>query len=481
MAFESLASRLQSAFDKLRGRGKIDEASVNEAMREVRLALLEADVNFKVVKDFVARVKERAIGQDVLKSLTPGQMVIKVVNEELTELMGGNVAKIAVAPKAPTVVMMVGLQGAGKTTTTGKLAKYLQKQNRKPLLVACDIYRPAAIKQLQVLGGQVGAPVFALGDKVSPVEIAKQALEHAKANHLDYVLLDTAGRLHIDEALMDELKQVREVAKPDEILLVVDAMTGQDAVNVADSFNQQLELTGVILTKLDGDTRGGAALSVKAVTGKPIKFAGMGEKLDALEPFHPDRMASRILGMGDVLSLIEKAQEAVDEEKAKQMEKQMRQGEFTFDMFLDSMQQMRKLGPLEDLLGMLPGMNKMKDLKVDEKQLGRTEAIVQSMTKAERANPDLLNANRRKRIAAGSGTTVQEVNRFIKQFEEMKKMMKQFSGMSDKMNKKMNKLGKKKGGGLQLPFGNKGGLPMMPDDKKKGGMNFPFNFKPPFK
>lgn len=481
MAFESLASRLQGAFDKLRGRGKIDEASVNEAMREVRLALLEADVNFKVVKEFVARVKERAIGQDVLKSLTPGQMVIKVVNEELTELMGGSVAKIAVAPKALTVVMMVGLQGAGKTTTTGKLAKYLQKQNRKPLLVACDIYRPAAIKQLQVLGEQVGAPVFALGDQVRPVDIAKQALEHAKANHLDYVLLDTAGRLHIDEVLMDELKQVREVAKPDEILLVVDAMTGQDAVNVADSFNQQLELTGVILTKLDGDTRGGAALSVKAVTGKPIKFAGMGEKLDALEPFHPDRMASRILGMGDVLSLIEKAQEAVDEEKAKQMEKQMRQGEFTFDMFLDSMQQMRKLGPLEDLLGMLPGMNKVKDLKVDEKQLGRTEAIVQSMTKAERLNPDLLNANRRKRIAAGSGTTVQEVNRFIKQFEEMKKMMKQFSGMSDKMNKKMNKLNKKKGGGLQLPFGNKDGLPMMPNDKKKGGMNFPFNFKPPFK
>lgn len=459
MAFESLASRLQSAFDKLRGRGKIDEAAVTEAMREVRLALLEADVNFKVVKEFVARVKERALGQEVLKSLTPGQMVIKVVNEELTSLMGGDVAKIAVSSRPPTVVMMVGLQGAGKTTTTGKLAKYLQKQNRKPLLVAADIYRPAAIKQLQVLGEQVKAPVFTLGDQVSPVEIARQAIEHAKANHLDYVLIDTAGRLHIDETLMEELQQVREVAKPDEILLVVDAMTGQDAVNVAESFNTQLELSGVVLTKLDGDTRGGAALSVKAVTGKPIKFAAMGEKLDALEPFHPDRMASRILGMGDVLSLIEKAQEAVDTEKAKQMEKQMRQGEFTFDMFLDSMQQMRNLGPMEDILGMLPGMNKMKgNLKVDEKQIGRVEAIVRSMTKAERANPELLNSSRRKRIAAGSGTSVQEVNRFIKQFDDMKKMMKQFTGMTDKMKKKQKK------GGLKLP-----------------GMNLPFNFKPPFK
>ncbi|MGC5327160.1 signal recognition particle protein [Brevibacillus sp. SYSU BS000544] len=484
MAFESLASRLQNAFDKLRGRGKIDETAVNEAMREVRLALLEADVNFKVVKDFVARIKERAVGQEVLKSLTPGQMVIKIVNEELTELMGGSVASIAVAPKSPTVVMMVGLQGAGKTTTTGKLAKYLQKQNRKPLLVAGDIYRPAAIKQLQVLGEQVKAPVFTLGDQVSPVEIARQAIEHAKANHLDYVLIDTAGRLHIDETLMDELKQLREVAKPDEILLVVDAMTGQDAVNVAESFNDQLELTGVILTKLDGDTRGGAALSVKAVTGKPIKFAGMGEKLDALEPFHPDRMSSRILGMGDVLSLIEKAQEAVDEEKAKEMERQMRQGEFTFDMFLDSMAQMRKLGPLEDLLGMLPGMNKMKgmkDLKIDEKQVARTEAIVKSMTKAERANPDLLNASRRRRIATGAGTTVQEVNRFIKQFEEMKKMMKQFSGMATKMKKKGNKKG-----GFNIPGLGGGKMPNLPglpgmDDKKKGGLNFPFNFKPPFK
>lgn len=471
MAFESLANRLQNAFDKLRGRGKIDETIVNEAMREVRLALLEADVNFKVVKDFVARVKERAVGQEVMKSLTPGQMVIKIVNEELIELMGGNVAQLAMAHRPPTVIMMAGLQGAGKTTTTGKLAKYLQKQNRKPLLVAGDIYRPAAIKQLQVLGEQLNVPVFTLGDQVSPVEIARQAIEHAKTNHLDVVLIDTAGRLHIDEALMDELKQIREVAKPDEILLVVDAMTGQDAVNVAESFNSQLELTGVVLTKLDGDTRGGAALSVKAVTGKPIKFAAMGEKLDALEPFHPDRMASRILGMGDVLSLIEKAQASVDEEKARDMERQMRQGEFTFDMFLDSMQQLRNLGPFEDILGMLPGMNKMKgQMKVDEKQIARVEAIAKSMTKAERANPELLNASRRKRIASGSGTSIQEVNRFIKQFDEMKKMMKQFSGAADKMMKKS-----KKKGGLGFPFMGKGG------GKNQGGMNFPFNFKPPFK
>jgi len=472
MAFESLANRLQNAFDKLRGRGKIDETIVSEAMREVRLALLEADVNFKVVKDFVARVKERAVGQEVMKSLTPGQMVIKIVNEELVALMGGNVAGLTMANRPPTVIMMAGLQGAGKTTTTGKLAKHLQKQNRKPLLVAGDIYRPAAIKQLQVLGEQLNVPVFTLGDQVSPVDIARQAIDHAKENHLDVVIIDTAGRLHIDEALMDELKQIRAVTKPDEILLVVDAMTGQDAVNVAESFNSQLELTGVVLTKLDGDTRGGAALSVKAVTGKPIKFAAMGEKLDALEPFHPDRMASRILGMGDVLSLIEKAQASVDEDKARDMERQMRQGEFTFDMFLDSMQQLRNLGPFEDILGMLPGMNKMKGkMNVDEKQIARVEAIAKSMTKAERANPDLLNAGRRKRIANGSGTSIQEVNRFLKQFEEMKKMMKQFSGAADKMVKKS-----KKKGFAGLPFMGKGG-----GGNNQGGMNFPFNFKPPFK
>lgn len=443
MAFESLANRLQATFDRLRSRGKVTESDVNEMMREVRLALLEADVNFKVVKDFVAKVKERAIGQEVLKSLSPGQQVIKVVNDELTELMGGTQSKIAHANRPPTVVMMVGLQGAGKTTTTGKLAKYLQKQNRKPLLVAGDIYRPAAIKQLEVLGEQLKVPVFTLGDQISPVDIAKQAIEHAKAQHHDYVIIDTAGRLHIDEKLMDELKDIRSSVKPDEILLVVDAMTGQDAVNVAESFNSQLELTGVVLTKLDGDTRGGAALSVKAVTGKPIKFAGMGEKLDALEPFYPDRMASRILGMGDVLSLIEKAQEAVDQEKAKELEQKLRKAEFTFEDFLEQMAQVRKMGPLEDLLGMIPGMNKvkgMKDLKVDEKAISRVEAIVQSMTTEEKQNPELLkNTNRKKRIAKGSGTSVQEVNRFIKQFEEMRKMMKQFTKMTDQAKKKKGK------------------------------------------
>ncbi len=443
MAFESLANRLQATFDRLRSRGKVTESDVNEMMREVRLALLEADVNFKVVKDFVAKVKERAIGQEVLKSLSPGQQVIKVVNDELTELMGGTQSKIAHANRPPTIIMMVGLQGAGKTTTTGKLAKYLQKQNRKPLLVAGDIYRPAAIKQLEVLGEQLKVPVFTLGDQISPVDIAKQAIEHAKAQHHDYVIIDTAGRLHIDEKLMDELKDVRSTVNPDEILLVVDAMTGQDAVNVAESFNSQLELTGVVLTKLDGDTRGGAALSVKAVTGKPIKFAGMGEKLDALEPFYPDRMASRILGMGDVLSLIEKAQEAVDQEKAKELEQKLRKAEFTFEDFLEQMAQVRKMGPLEDLLGMIPGMNKvkgMKDLKVDEKAISRVEAIVQSMTTEEKQNPELLkNTNRKKRIAKGSGTSVQEVNRFIKQFEEMRKMMKQFTKMTDQAKKKKGK------------------------------------------
>lgn len=443
MAFEGLANRLQATLDRLRGRGKVTEADVNEMMREVRLALLEADVNFKVVKDFIGKVKERAIGQEVLKSLSPGQQVIKVVNEELTELMGGTQSKIEQASRPPTVIMMVGLQGAGKTTTTGKLAKYLQKQNRRPLLVAGDIYRPAAIKQLQVLGEQLKTPVFTLGDQVSPVEIAEQAIAYAKENHNDYVLIDTAGRLHIDEKLMGELKGIRDTVNPNEILLVVDAMTGQDAVNVAESFNEQLELTGVVLTKLDGDTRGGAALSVKAVTGKPIKFAGMGEKLDALEPFHPDRMASRILGMGDVLSLIEKAQSAVDQDKAKEMERKMRKAEFTFEDFLDQMAQVKKMGPLEDLLGMIPGMNKMKgmkDLKVDEKQIDRVEAIVKSMTKEEKQNPELLkNTSRKRRIAKGSGTSLQEVNRFIKQFEEMRKMMKQFTKMADQAKKKKGK------------------------------------------
>lgn len=447
MAFEGLAERLQSTLSKIRGKGVVSEADVKAMMREVRLALLEADVNFKVVKEFIANVTERAIGQEVTKSLTPGQQVIKVVNEELTKLMGGEQSKIAVAKKSPTVVMMVGLQGAGKTTTTGKLANYLRKtHNRKPLLVAGDIYRPAAIKQLETLGQQLNMPVFSLGDQISPVEIAKQAIEKAKEEHLDYVLVDTAGRLHIDESLMGELQQIKEAVNPDEILLVVDAMTGQDAVNVAESFNEQLQLTGVVLTKLDGDTRGGAALSVKAVTNTPIKFAGMGEKLDALEPFHPDRMASRILGMGDVLTLIEKAQSSVDEEKARELEKKMRTADITFDDFLDQLAQVRNMGPLDELLGMMPGANKMKGLKnvqVDEKQIGHVEAIVRSMTKKEKLDPSILNASRKKRIAKGSGTSIQEVNRLLKQFDEMKKMMKQMSNMAGK--------GKKKGK-FKLPF-----------------------------
>ncbi len=412
MAFEGLADRLQQTMQKIRGKGKVSEADVKEMMREVRLALLEADVNFKVVKDFVKRVSERAVGQDVMTSLTPGQQVIKVVQEELTELMGGEQSKIAVANRPPTVIMMVGLQGAGKTTTTGKLANLLRKKhNRKPMLVAADIYRPAAIKQLETLGKQLDMPVFSLGDQVSPVEIAKQAIAKAKEDHHDYVLIDTAGRLHIDEELMDELAKVKEVAKPDEIFLVVDAMTGQDAVNVAQSFHEQLGLTGVVLTKLDGDTRGGAALSIKAVTNTPIKFAGMGEKLDAIEAFHPERMASRILGMGDVLTLIEKAQATVDEEKAKELEQKMRTLSFTLDDFLEQLGQVRQLGPLDELLGMLPGANKIKGLKnaqVDEKQIGHIEAIIRSMTKLEREQPEIINASRKKRIAKGSGTTVQD-------------------------------------------------------------------------
>jgi signal recognition particle subunit SRP54 len=447
MAFEGLASRLQQTMQKIRGKGVVTEADVKEMMREVRLALLEADVNFKVVKDFVKRVNERAIGQEVLKSLTPGQQVIKVVQEELTALMGGEQSKIAVNNRPPTVIMMVGLQGAGKTTTTGKLANLLRKKyNRKPLLVAADIYRPAAIKQLETLGKQLSMPVFSLGDQVSPVEIAKQAIAKAKEEHLDYVLIDTAGRLHIDETLMDELQQVKEVAKPDEIFLVVDAMTGQDAVNVADSFHQQLGLTGAVLTKLDGDTRGGAALSIRAVTNTPIKFVGMGEKLDALEPFHPERMASRILGMGDVLTLIEKAQMAVDEDKARELEQKMRSMSFTFEDFLDQLGQVRKLGPLDEILGMLPGANKikgLKDMKVDEKQIKHVEAIIQSMTQEEKIHPEIISASRKKRIAKGSGRNVQEVNRLLKQFEDMKKMMKQMSGMTAK--------GKKKGG-FKFPF-----------------------------
>lgn len=456
MAFEGLASRLQNVFSKLKGKGKLSEDDVNEALREVRLALLEADVNFKVVKDFIAKIKEKAIGQEVMKSFTPGMLVVDIVNKELTSLMGETQSKLARSNKPPTVIMMVGLQGAGKTTTTGKLAKLLQKQNHRPLLVAGDIYRPAAIKQLQVLGEQIKVPVFSLGDQVSPVAIAKAGLQHAKDNGHDYLIIDTAGRLHIDEELMDELIQIRKEVNPDEILLVIDAMTGQDAVNVADNFNKLLELTGVILTKLDGDTRGGAALSVRAVTGCAIKFVATGEKVDALEPFYPDRMASRILGMGDMLSLIEKAQENINADQAKELERKMRNDEFTFEDFLEQLEQVKKLGPLDQLLDMMPGMNKIKgakDLKVDDKQMGRTVAIVKSMTTQEKRKPEIINASRRKRLALGSGTSVQEVNRLIKQFDDMRKMMKQFSGMMGSGGKGMKGLKGKLGKGMKFPFG----------------------------
>ncbi|MCT1904165.1 signal recognition particle protein [Oceanobacillus sp. FSL W8-0428] len=447
MAFEGLADRLQGTIKKITGKGKVSEQDVKEMTREVRLALLEADVNFKVVKQLIARIKERAVGQEVMESLTPGQQVIKVVKDELTNLMGGEQSKIAVADRPPTVIMMVGLQGAGKTTTTGKLANHLRKKhNRNPLLVACDIYRPAAIKQLETLGTQLDMPVFSLGTEANPVDIAKQAIAKAKEDHNDYVIIDTAGRLHVDENLMEELQQIKADVKPDEIFLVVDSMTGQDAVNVAESFNEQLDITGVVLTKLDGDTRGGAALSIKAVTDKPIKFAGMGEKLDQLEAFHPERMASRILGMGDVLSLIEKAQTNVDEKQAKELEEKMRTMSFTFDDFLEQMGQVRQMGPLDDLMAMIPGANKMKGLKnaqLDESQLTEVEAIIQSMTKKERQDPAIINGSRRKRIAKGSGTSVAAVNRLLKQFSEMKKMMKQMTNMQK---------GKKGKGGFKFPF-----------------------------
>ncbi|CDQ19766.1 signal recognition particle subunit FFH/SRP54 (srp54) [Halobacillus karajensis] len=445
MAFEGLSDRLQETIKKIKGKGKVTEQDVKEMTREVRLALLEADVNFKVVKDFVKRVRERAIGQEVMESLTPGQQVIKVVKEELTELMGGDESKIAVAKRPPTVVMMVGLQGAGKTTTTGKLANLLRKNyNRKPLLAAADVYRPAAIQQLQTLGKQLDMPVHEEGTEENPVEIAKNAVAKAKEEHYDYVLVDTAGRLHIDGDLMGELQEIKEAVNPDEIFLVVDAMTGQDAVNVAESFDEQLDISGVLLTKLDGDTRGGAALSIKAVTGKPIKFAGMGEKLDQLETFHPERMASRILGMGDMLTLIEKAQTQVDEKQAKELESKMRNASFTFEDFLEQMEQVKNMGPLDEILNMIPGANKMKGLQnvsFDDKQIVHVEAIIQSMTKNERQDPSVMNASRKKRIAKGSGTSVSEVNRLLKQFEEMKKMMKQMSNTKGK-----------KGKGMKFPF-----------------------------
>jgi signal recognition particle subunit SRP54 len=446
MIFEGLAERLQNTFKKLKGKGKLSEPDVDEAMREVRMALLEADVNFKVVKDFVKRVRERAVGQEVLGSLTPGQQVIKIVNDELTELMGGTQAKIVMSSKPPTVVLLVGLQGAGKTTTAGKLGNLLRKQGRRPLLVAGDVYRPAAIKQLKVLGEQLNIPVFSLGDKTNPVDIAKAAVEQARTHGNDMVIIDTAGRLHINEELMEELKGIKSSVNPHEILFVIDATTGQDAVTVAKTFNDELGIDGVIITKLDGDTKGGAALSVKAVTGKPIKFAGMGEKLDALEPFHPDRMASRILGMGDVLTLIEKAQANFDAEKALEMQKKLKTQEYTLEDFMEQMDQVKNMGPLDSILGMIPGFSgakQLKNLQINEKDMVHVQAIIQSMTPEERRKPQIIKDSRKKRIARGSGTKVSDVNRLLKQFEETKKMMKQLTGMEKAM---------KKGGGFKLPF-----------------------------
>lgn len=436
MAFEGLSSKLQETIKKLKGKGKLSEKDIKDAMREVKLALLEADVNYKVVKDFVKNVSEKCMGKEVMESLTPGQQVIKIVNDELTTLMGNSESKLEFVNNGITVIMLVGLQGAGKTTMAGKLALNLRKSNKKPLLVACDIYRPAAIKQLQVVGKSIDVPVFTLGDKTNPVDIAKAGIQNAKDNNCNVVIIDTAGRLHIDETLMDELINIKSFVNPAEILLVVDAMTGQDAVNVAESFNNTLDITGVILTKLDGDTRGGAALSIKSITGKPIKFAGVGEKMTDLEVFHPERMASRILGMGDVLSLIEKAQAAMDEKKAQELGNKMLNQEFNFEDFLEAMNQMKNLGPLNKILEMMPGMNSKElkgiDLSQSEKEMAKVEAIIKSMTNAERKNPNLISSSpsRKKRIANGSGTTIQAVNKILKDFENMKKMMKQMKGMT---------------------------------------------------
>ncbi len=429
MAFEGLSEKLQGAFKKLTGRGKLNEQMVKDAMREVRMALLEADVNYAVAKDFIKKVTDRCVGTDILESLTPGQQVVKIVQEELTSLMGGTNARLTWSSSVPTIYMLCGLQGAGKTTMAAKLAGYLTKQGKKPMLAACDIYRPAAIKQLQVVGEQVKVPVYEKGTQ-DPVKTAKEAVEQARYYGRDVLIIDTAGRLHIDEGLMDELANIRAAVKPQEILLVVDAMTGQDAVNVAKAFNEKLELGGVILTKLDGDTRGGAALSVRAVTGKPIKFAGIGEKLADIEPFHPERMASRILGMGDVMTLIEKAQEAFDEKEVDKLARKTKTKDLTLEDFLENMQQMKKMGPLQNVLGMLPGVGaKMKDVQIDDNALKKPEAIIRSMTPRERRNPDILNASRRKRIAAGSGTTVQDVNALIRQFDQARQMMKQMMNM----------------------------------------------------
>ncbi len=457
MAFEGLTEKLSAAFKKLRSKGRLTEADVKDAMREIRLALLEADVSYKVVKDFVKKVTERAIGSDVLESLTPAQMIVKIVNEELVALMGSENSKISIASKPPTIVMLVGLQGAGKTTNGAKLAGLMKKDGKKPLLVACDVYRPAAIKQLEVVGGQLGIPVFQMGT-ANPVDIARAAVEHAKKEGFDMVFLDTAGRLHVDEALMEELSNIKEAVHPDEILLVVDAMTGQDAVNAATAFNNQLDIDGVMLTKLDGDARGGAALSVKAVTGKPIKFVGTGEKLDQIEPFHPSRMASRILGMGDVLTLIEKAEAAMDQKKAQELEQRLRKNKFTLQDFYDQLVQLKSMGSITDILGMMPGMNAgaLKNVQVDEKALSRTEAIILSMTPYERENPSVINHSRKQRIATGAGVQVQQINALLKQFEDMQKLMRQFTGPG--ASKKMKRLQKQSGMGSMGSMGGRRGF-----------------------
>lgn len=446
--FESLGEKLTNAFKKFRSKGKLTEADVKAGMREIKLALLEADVNFKVVRDFIKIVSERAVGSEVLESLLPAQQIVKIVNEELTRLMGGSQAKLTISPKPPTVIMMVGLQGAGKTTHAGKLAGLYKKQGKKPLLVACDVYRPAAIKQLQVVGEKLDIPVFTMGDKVSPVKIAQESVAYAVSKGYDMVFVDTAGRLQIDEVLMEELEQIKAAVKPSEILLTVDAMIGQESVNVAETFNNKLDITGVILTKLDGDTRGGAALSIRYVTGKPIKFIGTGEKLDTIEPFYPDRMASRILGMGDVLTLIDKAQAAYDEKQAVELEKKLRQQTFTLDDYLGQLLQLKKMGNLDQLVGMMPGMNTkaLKDAKVDERMLAHTEAIIHSMTPREREHPEIINASRKRRIAQGSGTSVEEVNKLLRQFEQMLKMMRQLTEMG-KTKKGMKMLGR-----MKMPF-----------------------------
>lgn len=443
MAFEGLASKLQDTLKKLKGKGKLSEKDIKEAMREVKLALLEADVNYKIVKSFIKSTGEKCLGKEVMESLTPGQQVIKIVNDELKELMGSTESKMEFSTNGVTVIMLVGLQGAGKTTMGGKLALELRKKNKKPLLVACDVYRPAAIKQLQVVGKQIDVPVFSMGDKVNPVDIAKASIEHAKSNDLNVVIIDTAGRLHIDEDLMAELKNIKNAVQPNEVLLVVDSMTGQDAVNVAESFNNMLDITGVVLTKLDGDTRGGAALSIKAITGKPIKFVGLGEKMNDLEVFHPDRMASRILGMGDILSLIEKAQEAIDEDKAKELGDKMMNLEFNLEDFKESMAQIKKMGPMTKLLEMVPGVNAKQlegiDLSQSEKELKKIEAIIDSMTVKERKDPALVSnsPSRKRRIAKGSGTTVQQVNKLLKDFQMMKKMMKQMKNQQKSFKRGM--------------------------------------------